>query len=350
VAEETGGGQRRPPHVGEVAETVESASWPLREPPTATVVVATHNRSSYLSELFSALAGQKKAPAYDVVIVDDASVDATWDVLQPLVRFATFPVRALRLRRGVGPSVARNSGAAGARGCWLVFTDDDCIPEPGWLAGLLAAGPSVDLIQGRTQPAPGGRPAPWARTIDVRAATPLYETCNLAVRRTSFLRHGGFPVLDLLPGPAARGFGEDAALGARVAHEGGRAFAADGVVRHRWLPGTFRDHLRGEWRLVAFPALTSHVPDLEAVLWRGKFLNRRTATVDLGLAGIAVATMLRRPAPAVVALPWALRRIRDARRRGMSSPVLGAGQLMVADLVGAAALAYGSLRARRFVL
>ena len=38
-----------------------------------------------------------------------------------------------------GPARARNLGARAARGRLLAFTDDDCRPEPGWLAALEAA-------------------------------------------------------------------------------------------------------------------------------------------------------------------------------------------------------------------
>lgn len=40
---------------------------------------------------------------------------------------------------GVSTTVAWNRGAAAARGQWLVFLDDDCLPERGWLAGHIAA-------------------------------------------------------------------------------------------------------------------------------------------------------------------------------------------------------------------
>jgi GT2 family glycosyltransferase len=37
-----------------------------------------------------------------------------------------------------GPAVARNTGAARARGQYLVFTDDDCLPAPDWLRVISA--------------------------------------------------------------------------------------------------------------------------------------------------------------------------------------------------------------------
>src|SRR5437868_4290836 len=77
--------------------------------PAASVVVATHNRATFLPELLAAL-GKQTADDVETVIVDDASGDDTWVVLEGLVATATRPVLALRLAEGCGPSVARNVG------------------------------------------------------------------------------------------------------------------------------------------------------------------------------------------------------------------------------------------------
>src|SRR5207245_7591311 len=38
-----------------------------------------------------------------------------------------------------GPAAARNAGWRAANGEVIAFTDDDCIPEPGWLLAGIAA-------------------------------------------------------------------------------------------------------------------------------------------------------------------------------------------------------------------
>jgi glycosyltransferase involved in cell wall biosynthesis len=335
--------------VAAVVDEVAGARWSSVEP-AISVVVATHQRESFLDELVAALAAQDSAPNYDVVFVDDASSDSTWERLKALIVTGDRAMRGLRLASGVGPSVARNTGVTRARGRWVAFTDDDCLPEPGWLRALWQAADGVALVQGCTRPVEGQRPGPWARTIDIRAATTLYETCNLAVDRDAFLEHGGFPVLGLLPGPSSRGFGEDAALGFLLARSGGRSFAADAVVRHRWLPGTYADHLRGEWRVQGFPALTRVSQEARASLWHGLFLHRRTAEVDVAVVGVAVAASLRTPWPVLLVVPWVYRRIQEVHRRNMRPRSVRTAQLLLADVVRCGALVRGSIRARRAVL
>lgn len=48
------------------------------------------------------------------------------------------PVRFLDTGVPAIPAVARNRGVAVASYRWLVFVDADCVPAPGWLAGLCA--------------------------------------------------------------------------------------------------------------------------------------------------------------------------------------------------------------------
>lgn len=71
---------------------------------------------------------QQSLPAseFEVLVVDDGSAVAV-----------DLPgVRVLR-QSNQGPASARNLGAANARGEYLVFTDDDCRPHPGWLQAFI---------------------------------------------------------------------------------------------------------------------------------------------------------------------------------------------------------------------
>jgi glycosyltransferase involved in cell wall biosynthesis len=118
----------------------------------ASVIVPTRDRPGRLRHCLRALEEQT-ASGFEVVVVDDGSVDAVAvaDVVAG-ARHARLVVAA-----GRGPAAARNVGAAAAGGPLLCFTDDDCRPEPGWLDAIagraaqgahVVAGPTVTAITG----------------------------------------------------------------------------------------------------------------------------------------------------------------------------------------------------------
>lgn len=329
-----------------VLDSVRSAGWDGAVP-ALSVVIATHDRAPFLGELLAALEASTHPPGgMEVVVADDGSSDGTWEVLRRLVPACGLPVLALRLAGSGGPSVPRNTAVVHSRGPLLALTDDDCLPERGWAAAIATALQSAAVAQGRTEPDPAGRGGPWDRTIVVGAPSGLFETCNLGLRRDVFLQVGGFRTAHL----ADRGFGEDVLLGAAAARAGGRAWAPDAVVRHRWLPEDFRGHLRARRRLSGFPHLVRTVPELREHLWRRHFLSRRTAEADAALTGVLLALALRRPAPLAAVLPWLRSAVPDARGRPGRAPVVRLAQLALADLVSVASLAEGSVRARRLLL
>jgi hypothetical protein len=319
-----------------VTESDRSTTWDGAEP-QATVLVASCDRAHWIPELVRSL--ERQGIPLELVLVDDSSREPV--TLPP----TDLPVLLLRTERRAGPSAARNAAAARGRAPVLLLTDDDCLPEAGWARSLLAALPGHGIVQGRTEPSPDPH-GPWDRTITVSGLTGLWETCNLAVDAEAFAAAGGFADLGLLPGPTARGFGEDVELGATLAREHGGAFAGDALVRHRWIAGSYRDHLAARARLAGFPGLARHVPELPLV--GGALLSRKTVVTDLGLLGLAATAAT--PWAAAAAAPWVLRSVRDARHLPGRGRWVRAAQLAVADVVGAASLVRGSVRARRVVL
>lgn len=332
----------------------ESPTWVTEAPPEVSVHVATHGRAAFLPDLVARLVAQDLEPGrFEVVVVDDGSPDGTWAALQAEVGATPLRMAAVRLPRNRGPAHARNVAVARSRGSLLAFTDDDCLPEPGWLRALLAASPGVDIVQGRTEP-DRDHPAPgaWDRTLRIAAETPLFETCNIAYRRGAFEAVGGFDVgRPIAARPGGRPFGEDALLGAAVVAAGGRrAFAEDAVVRHRYLPGSYRAFVGEGRNLVRFPPLVRASPVLAAACWHRVFLTSRTAAFDLAAAGTVVAVALRRPAVALAVMPWVVQALPSVREHGGRHPAVRLAQLAVADAVAAASLVEGSIRHRRLVL
>ena len=107
------------------------------------VIVPTCNRAELaLRAIDSALA----AGAAEVVVVDDASVDRTWDRVGE--RYGTDSrVRAIRLERNAGPSVARNRGLAAAGGDAVLFLDSDDTLAPDAIALARSAFAVVPALQ-----------------------------------------------------------------------------------------------------------------------------------------------------------------------------------------------------------
>ena len=66
-----------------------------------------------------------------MLVVDDGSPEPVEDTLRDAA--PGLAVRCFRQERG-GPARARNLGMQHASGELIAFTDDDCIPEPEWLA------------------------------------------------------------------------------------------------------------------------------------------------------------------------------------------------------------------------
>ena len=85
------------------------------------VVIPTYNRADLIGRtLKSALA--QSWPNLEVIVVDDASTDATRAVVQA---FPDPRVRYVGLEKNSGPSIARNTGVEQARGRFITFLDSD---------------------------------------------------------------------------------------------------------------------------------------------------------------------------------------------------------------------------------
>ncbi|MGN6473302.1 MAG: glycosyltransferase [Mycobacteriales bacterium] len=319
-----------------------------------TVVVSSHGRAELLTGLLDALEAQSHQD-FSVVVADNGSADDTWPVLTQRCAVTPLRLRAIRLTFHDGPAVPRNTCIAETESPLIAFTDDDCLPTPGWLAAITAAfHDDTALVQGRTVPEPGGWGGPWGRSLAVTTPSGLYETANLAARRAAVLAVGGFPIDRLLSG---RAFGEDVVLGAAVARTGGFRFAPDALVHHRVMPGTYRDFLEERKRLIAFPLLLRQVPELRRHTWLRIFLSRRSAVTDLAVAGLiasVVASFLTQSAwqltTNIAYVPWLIVLWREAGTRPGRARLMRAAQVARADLTGFAALLAGSLAARRVLI
>jgi hypothetical protein len=140
-------------------------------------------------------------------------------------------VQVVRDDRRAGPAAARNLGWRGTDAEWVVFLDDDVVPDADWAAhlaaDLAAAGPSVGGVQGRVRvPSPAGRrPTDWER-VTAGLAGGEWLTADMAYRRVALEQAGGFD--ERLP----RAFREDSELAHRVRLAGWDLIRGDRTVTH----------------------------------------------------------------------------------------------------------------------
>jgi glycosyltransferase involved in cell wall biosynthesis len=104
------------------------------------VVVPTFKREEMLHCCLRALHAQTlPAEDFEIVVSDNAGSTRTRQLVDQWKSRRGPVVRYLQACGTPGPAAARNAGWRAARAPLIAFTDDDCIPEPNWLASGLAA-------------------------------------------------------------------------------------------------------------------------------------------------------------------------------------------------------------------
>jgi len=166
-------------------------SGPATDRPRFTVVVPAHNEADGLAATLTALAAQDVDAAYEVLVVDNASTDATAAIARAHgARVVPEP------RRGV--CQARQTGVDVAHGEIIASTDADTVVPPDWLRRLdadLRADPALVAVAG---PCRYADPPWWAAVfppaffvvvdrLHARTGRLLYLTAtNVAFRREGF--------------------------------------------------------------------------------------------------------------------------------------------------------------------
>src|SRR5512142_2170521 len=127
------------------------------------ILLATRDRAASLDRTLASIAAQV-APGveWEVLVDDNGSTDATAAVLQ---RWATrVPLRSVT-EPVPGKNRALNRALGLARGGLLLFTDDDVVALPGWIAAHAAAAarwPDHQIFGGCIQPRFPPDPPAWA--------------------------------------------------------------------------------------------------------------------------------------------------------------------------------------------
>lgn len=119
----------------------------------ASVVITTFRRTAMLAEALAALLPQVRGRAAEIIVVDNCPDASARQVVQNLDDAALNHLHEPR----PGVVHARNRGVAAAKGAYVIFLDDDEIPDSGWLdAWLVHADGCTDASFGRVVPRPLG--------------------------------------------------------------------------------------------------------------------------------------------------------------------------------------------------
>jgi glycosyltransferase involved in cell wall biosynthesis/peptidoglycan/xylan/chitin deacetylase (PgdA/CDA1 family) len=110
------------------------------------IIIPTYNRADRLRTCLEALAQQTQPVSdYEVIVVVDGSTDETTEMLGELA--TSFSLIVLS-QANSGQHIARNLGAARARGQYLLFLDDDIVAEPQLVAEHLRLHREQDNVVG----------------------------------------------------------------------------------------------------------------------------------------------------------------------------------------------------------
>jgi GT2 family glycosyltransferase len=120
-----------------LAAPVPTALVPRRWPgtPAASIVVVTYDNLAFTRMCLESVLANTEHPAFELIVVDNASTDGTRDYLASLAERNPH-VRLVLNRSNVGFAAACNQGLALAHNELLVLLNNDAVVPPGWLARL----------------------------------------------------------------------------------------------------------------------------------------------------------------------------------------------------------------------
>src|SRR5947209_5899283 len=109
--------------------------------PILSVVIPTYNGAAFIEDALASVFGQTRQPE-EIIVVDDASQDATASIVQCMAERAPLPVKFIRLgRNSGGPAHPINVGIAAASSEFIAVLDQDDVYDPSYIeqhvAGLL---------------------------------------------------------------------------------------------------------------------------------------------------------------------------------------------------------------------
>lgn len=164
------------------------------------IVIPTYRRTHLLGKCLQQLSPEVQGlpySTYEIIVSDDGGGSITKDYCgahYPMVRYTNGP--------GRGPAANRNHGASLATGTWLLFIDDDCVPQADLLQQYKLAvtqHPAALAFEGAILPDDTEKLKEDLTECPVNLEGGCFWSANIMIDRILFLEIGGFDEAFFLP-------------------------------------------------------------------------------------------------------------------------------------------------------
>ena len=297
----------------------------------ASIIIPTFNSSSRIQKCLDALLEHTAGHNVEILVVNDGSTDDTAEVV------GQYQAVRLLNQANAGPAAARNRGAMESNADILLFTDDDCIASPGWLASMLAPfkDPEVVGAKGSYRTRQKRQIARFVqaeyedryRLMAHTNSIDFVDTYSAGFRRDRFLQMHGYDTS--FPVACA----EDVELSYRMSNCGWKMKFAPAAVVYHTHPDTLRAYLAKKykfayWRVVAVRknpskcVKDSHTPQLMKLQLLLAPALLIAVVMDFTMRPRVSATGLVAAMFLLSTLPFAVRAFRKDPVVGLLSPAL----------------------------
>ena len=204
------------------------------------VIIPTCNRNDLLAKCLESISpiNQTIRENYEVIVSDDSKENMAKSLIEevyPWVKWIPGPKQ--------GPAANRNNGAKYAKGEWLVFLDDDCMPISDWLLQYelnINQSVHVKILEGCTKA--DRQKLRYDEEAPINEEGNRLWSCNFAIEKKVFNELNGFD--ETFPFAAM----EDVDFYSRASLISRIQFLPKAIVIHPWRRihpfSTFKKHLK----------------------------------------------------------------------------------------------------------